>query len=104
MILKEFSKYIQQKNDDILSGKTTATKILTDWIRLVIHKNPKKHVDNIVHSEIMLAENSYGEFLLVGKSESGRILIKALYNYAQSYEQYIMSKWLQDKKASHFNK
>ena len=103
MIFNEFSKYIQSKNEDITSGKSTGTKILCDWIKIVINKNPKNHVDKIVHKEIMLAENKSGDFLIVGKSESGRILVNALYNYALSYEHYIMSKWLENKKPQDFN-
>lgn len=103
MILNEFSKYIQSKNEDITSSKATGTKILCDWIKIVINKNPKNHVDKIVHKEIMLAENKSGDFLIVGKSESGRTLVNALYNYALSYEHYIMSKWLENKKPDDFN-
>lgn len=103
MILKEFSKYLQSHNEDLISNKTTATKLLCEWIRVVINKNPKNHVDKIVHREIMLAENSIGDFFIVGKSESGRVLVNALYNFALSYEHYIMSKWLQDRKANDFS-
>ena len=104
MILSEFSKYLQSRNEDITSNRSTGTKILCDWIKLVINKNPKNNVDKIVHKEIMLAENKSGDFFIVGKSESGRVLVKALYNYALSYEHYIMSKWLEDKKANDFEK
>ncbi len=104
MILQEFSKYLQSKNDEILSGKITAVKILCDWIKYVIYKNPKNNVDKIVHKEIMLAQNKSGDFLITGKSESGRILVKALYNYALSYEHYIMSKWLENKTPDDFKK
>ena len=104
MILSEFSKYLQSRNEDITSNRSSGTKILCDWIKLVINKNPKNNVDKIVHKEIMLAENKSGDFFIVGKSESGRILVKALYNYALSYEHYIMSKWLEDKKANDFEK
>ena len=104
MILNEFSKYIQSRNADIIENKATGTKILCDWIELVINKNPKNHVDKIVHKEIMLAENPLGDFFIVGKSESGRVLVNALYNFALSYEHYIMSKWLLDKKPEDFSK
>lgn len=102
MILQEFSKYLQNYNDDIINGKTTATKLLCTWICSVIKKNPKNNVDKIVNKEIMLAENDAGDFLIVAKSESGRVLINALNNFAVSYENYILSKWLSDKKANHF--
>lgn len=104
MILSEFSKFLQQHNDEIAENKVTATKLLCDWIKLVVNKNPKNHADKIVHREIMLAENKNGDFFIVGKSESGRTLVKALYNYALSYEHYIMSRWLQDKKPNDFQK
>ncbi len=104
MILNEFSKYIQTKDSEILNNKTSATKVLCEWIKIVINKNPKSHVDKIIHKEIMLAENKSGDFLIVGKSESGRVLVNALYNYALSYEHYIMSKWLGDKTPKDFEK
>lgn len=102
MILKEFATYLQERNDDIISNKTTTTKLLCEWVKFVINKNPKNHIDKIVHKEIMLACNKSGDFLIVGKSESGRVLVNALYNFALSYEHYIMSKWLQDKKPDDF--
>lgn len=104
MILSEFSKFLQQHNQDIAENKTSATKLLCLWIKIVINKNPKNHADKIVHKEIMLAENKAGDFFIAGKSESGRTLVKALYNFALSYEHYIMSRWLQDKKPQDFNK
>lgn len=97
MILKEFATYLQERNEQIISNKTTTTKLLCEWVKFVINKNPKNHIDKIVHKEIMLACNKSGDFLIVGKSESGRVLVNALYNFALSYEHYIMSKWLQDK-------
>lgn len=102
MILKEFAKYLQENNPNLIENKTTTTKLLCDWVKLVINKNPKNHADKIVHREIMLAENKAGDFLIVGKSESGRVLVNALYNFALSYEHYIMSKWLMDKNPNDF--
>lgn len=102
MILTAFSKYLQENNEELIQNKTTATKLLCEWIKAVVYKNPKNNVDKIVHREIMLAENSTGDFLIVGKSESGRVLVNALNNFALSYENYLMSKWLADKKPHHF--
>ena len=102
MILQEFSKYLQARNEQLINNETSATKLLCEWIRFVINKNPKNHVDKIVHKEIMLAENKSGDFFIVGKSESGRVLVNALYNFALSYENYIMQKWLSDKKPEDF--
>lgn len=102
MILTAFSKYLQEHNEDLIQSHTTCTKLLCEWIKMVVYKNPKNNVDKIVHKEIMLAENSSGDFLIVGKSESGRVLINALNNFALSYENYLMSKWLADKKPHDF--
>ncbi len=102
MILKEFSKYLQDNKERITGGQTTAVKLLAAWVREIVYKNPKGHVDKIVHTEIMLAENPQGDFFIVGKSESGRVLVNALYNFALSYENYLMSRWLSDKKPDDF--
>lgn len=104
MILSEFAKYLQQYDDEIIKNKTTATKILCNWIEMVINKNPKNHVDKIVHKEIMLANNPQGDFIIIGKSNSGRVLVKALEKYALSYENFLMSRWLANKKPKDFNK
>ena len=102
MILEEFSKYLQENKERITSGEVTAVRLLTDWIKEVVYKNPKGHVDRIIHAEIMLAQNPEGDFFIVGKSESGRVLVKALYNFALSYENYLMARWLSDKKSTDF--
>jgi hypothetical protein len=102
MILQEFSKYLQTKTEEITTCQTSTTKLLCEWIKFVINKNPKNNVDKIVHKEIMLSQNKSGDFFIVGKSESGRVLVNALYNFALSYENYIMQRWLQDKKPNDF--
>ena len=102
MILSEFAKYIQQYDEEITTNKTTATQLLCNWIKLVINKNPKNHVEKIIHREILLAENKQGDFIIVGKSDSGRVLVNALQNYAISYENFLMSRWLENKKPGDF--
>ena len=92
MILKKFAEYIQTKDEEIISNKFTAINILSEWIIKTIEKKPRTHVEKIIHSEITLAKNKYNEFLIIGKSESGRVLINALYNYALSYEHYVLAK------------
>jgi len=103
MILNEFSKYLQANNELIISEKKSALKLLCEWINSVMLRNPKTNVDKIIHTEITLAKNNQGDFFITGKSDSGRVLVKALYNFALSYEQYVMQKWLEDKKPDDFN-
>ncbi len=102
MIIKEFAKYLQKHNDDLMQNKISTTRLLCKWLKHIIHKHPRTNVEKIIHCEIMLAENKSGDFLLIGKSESGRTLMNALNNFAISYENYLMSRWLEDKKPHHF--
>jgi len=101
MILSEFSKFLQSKEQEIIE-KNSCTSLLGIWIKSVLEKHPKTHVEKIIHKEITLAENKVGDYLLVAKSESGRTLTNSLYNFAMSYEQHMLRKWLLDKKANDF--
>lgn len=104
MILTEFSKYLQENDKEIVSAKITCTRLLGLWVKTIIERQPKTHVEKIIHKEITLATNKAGDFLLVAKSESGQLLTQSLYNFALSYEQHLLQKWLSDKSADDFNK
>lgn len=95
MILAEFAKYLQIHNDEILTRKTTPLKLLHDWLREVMNKKPKKHIDKIIHKEIMYCENPQGDYIIIGKSDSGRMLVSALIKFAKSYKNYNYSKWIE---------
>lgn len=95
MILAEFSKYLQEHNEELLTRQTTPIILLHEWLRTVINKNPKNNIDKIVHKEILYCENANGDYLIVGKSDSGRILVSALIKFAKSYENYNNAKWLE---------
>lgn len=95
MILAEFSKYLQEHNDELLTRKTTPLRLLHEWLRSVINKNPKNNIDKIVHKEIMYCENPQGDYLIVGKSDSGRVLVSALIKFAKSYDNYNQAKWME---------
>lgn len=102
MILKEFAKFLQEREQEIIENKS-CTSLLGHWIKNILEKKPKTNFEKIIHTEITLAKNKLGDYLLVAKSESGRKLTNALYNFALSYEQHVMNKWLQDKKPEDFN-
>lgn len=102
MILTEFSKYLQNNEQEIVDKKS-CTSLLGLWVKAILGKKPKTNVEKIIHAEISLATNKAGDYLLVAKSESGRTLTNALYNFALSYEQHVLKKWLQDKQPSDFN-
>lgn len=101
MILTEFAKFLQENEQNIIEEKS-CTNLLGGWIKSVLEKIPKTNVEKIIHQEIALAQNKVGDYLLVAKSESGRILTNALYNFALSYEQHVMTKWIQDKRPEDF--
>lgn len=101
MILEEFSKFLQSKEQEIIEKKS-CTSLLGQWIKSVLERKPKNNVEKIIHAEISLAKNKIGDYLLIAKSESGRTLTNALYNFALSYEQHLLKKWLQNKKPDDF--
>lgn len=102
MIITEFAKFLQEHEHEIIEKKS-CTSLLGQWIKSVLERKPKNNVEKIIHTEIALAKNKAGDYLLVAKSESGRTLTNALYNFALSYEQHVLNKWLQDKKPGDFN-
>ena len=81
MILSEFSKFLQEHDDEIIKNKTTLS-LLTAWILSVLEKPAQTNVEKVIHQEIDFYQNKAGDFFLVAKSESGRKLTQALYNYA----------------------
>ena len=95
MILAEYSKFLQMHNDELLTRQTTPLKLLHVWLKSVINKNPKTNIDKIIHKEIMYCENNNGDYLIVGKSDSGRVLVSALIKFAKSYDNYNQAKWLE---------
>jgi hypothetical protein len=95
MILAEYAKFLQSHNEALLTHKTTPLKLLPVWIKTVIEKNPKSNVEKIVHKEIMYAQNENGDYIIVGKSDSGRVLVSALIKFAKSYDNYTHSKWME---------
>lgn len=102
MILAEFAKFLQSKEQEIIDKKS-CTNILGHWIKSVLERQPKNNVEKIIHAEISIAKNKVGDYLLIAKSDSGRVLTNALYNFTLSYEQHVLNKWLQDKKPSDFS-
>ena len=96
MILKEFSKYLRENKEQ------NSVKLLNEWIIKRL-KNPSlEKVDNILKTELYYAENNKKKTLIIAKSETGRTLLKALYNFSLRFEQYKLAKFLHDKKSNDF--
>lgn len=103
MIIAEFAKYLQEHNEELLTRKTTPLMLLHEWLRTVINKNPKNNIDKIIHKEILYCENENGDYLIVGKSDSGRVLVSALIKFAKSYANYNYAKWMEITEKSYQN-
>lgn len=101
MIIAEFAKFLQQHDKEIIENKSTCN-LLCSWVMGILERKPKNNVEKILHTEIACAKNECDEFFLVAKSKSGQKLTQALYNFALSYEQHLMRKWLENKNASDF--
>lgn len=97
MILKEFSEYLQQNIDK------SSVLLLNEWLKEKIETPARTNIDRVIQTEIYIAKNKMQDTLLIGKSDSGRKLIKVLYNFALSFEQQKIARFLHDKKANDFN-
>jgi len=98
MILQKFSDFLKEHD------KISATKALFLWLCSRKNSNPLENTDKIINKELYFAKNKRNDVLIIAKSDSGRNLMKSLYNFALSFEQYKLAKWLHDKKSSDFNK
>lgn len=99
MIIKAFATHLQSLENDEPSIASLST-----WVKKILESKPENNVERIIHHEIELSKNNLGVFVLIGKSESGRILIDSLYNFALSYDQQRFSRWVHSSKPSDFNK
>ena len=82
MILKEFAKFLQanQEKDSVF--------LMNIWLQEKLKTPTHDIIGRIIQQELYFAKNKNGSFLILGKNESGRILMKSLYNFSLSYENY----------------
>lgn len=98
MIIKAFSEYIKEFDDS-----KSATVLLVEWLKQNLSKSPEDNIKKVIHKEIAFINDENGEFKYIGKSKSGQVLLKSLYNFALSYEQQKFTRWVHKLKASDFN-
>lgn len=96
MILREFSDFL--KNNE----QKSSVSLLFVWLKTKIEMPAKNNIDKILQKEIYIAKNKIGNILFIGKSPSGRRLIESLYNFALSFEQQKMARWIHNQKANNF--
>lgn len=75
MILKYFSQHLQSTN------KEPTFEELILWLKERLELPPKCHEDKIIQAEIYLAQSQNGNICLLGKSKTGRNLVRSLYHY-----------------------
>ncbi len=86
MILKEFAKFLQENSDK------DSVFLMNVWLQEKLKTPTHELTGKIIQQELYLAKNKNGSFIILGKNESGRILMKTLYNFSLSYEHYKQSK------------
>ena len=96
MILKELSKYLQENKN------RNSVNLLNEWIIERLKKPSLNKIDNILKTELYYAENNNGKTLIIAKSETGRTLLNALYNFSLSFEQYKFAKFIHNKNSTDF--
>ena len=96
MILKEFSKYLQENKEK------NSVELLNEWLLKRLINPSLNKIDNIIKAELYLAKNNNDKTLIIAKSDTGRTLLNALYNFSLSFEQYKLAKFLHDKKSTDF--
>lgn len=92
MILKEFSKYLQENKEQ------SAVVLLNKWLIERLKKPSLDKIDIIIKTELYYAENNNKKTFIIAKSETGRTLLNALYNFALSFERHKSAKHLHEKK------
>lgn len=96
MILQEFSDFLKQNE------KKPSVSLLFAWLKIKIESPALTNVDKIIQKEIYIAKNKLGNSLFIGKYPSGRNLIQSLYNFALSFEQQKMARWIHNQTANNF--
>lgn len=97
MIIKAFSDYLKDFSPEI-----PPVILLSRWLKDKLQKPPEDNVDRVIHQEIAYLKNKRGIFTLIGKSDSGRLLLESMYNFALSYEHQNFSRWVHKIKPKDF--
>lgn len=114
MILEAFAKYLHGADQTV-----PAQSILARWLWERLTIPPESIADRVLRSEISIQltdrrspKTAASRFQLPGlpgyvfgaSTDSGRKLLRSLYEYASSYEQQRWSRWVHCVKASDFNR
>ncbi|MGN0192866.1 MAG: hypothetical protein ACI4CY_05015 [Candidatus Gastranaerophilaceae bacterium] len=84
------------------NSKFSCVKLLNEWLVKKLRSVPISNVDKIICNELFLATNKKGATLIIAKRESGRKLLRALYNFSLSYEHYRFARRTHEVRPSNF--
>ncbi len=112
MILEAFAKYLHDAEASL-----PASSVLARWLWERLTLPAETAVDKVLRTEIEIEiaqprRKRVGRpteapdtpnFVFSASSESGKRLLKSLYEYAMSYEQQKWARWVHRVKASDFN-
>jgi hypothetical protein len=116
LILEAFAKYLHAADP-----KTPSTEVLAQWLIERLSSAPRNNVDRVVHCEMAMlktGKNSVEQrlrdvvkqpvdlsaYTFKGKSDSGKRLLRSLYEYCLSYDSQKWSRFVHNLKASDFNR
>ena len=117
MILEAFAAYLHAADPNVC-----ATDVLARWLWERLTAPPTNNVDRVLHCEMAISAakptgreanqdflpryeraGARQAYIFKGTSESGRRLLKSLYEYCLSYEQQKWARFVHGLKASDFN-
>jgi len=117
VILEAFAEYLHAAEPNL-----RATEVLSQWLWQKLNADPITNVDRVLHCELSISvakasnketaeqpnlkyRRQAGEraYTFKGTSESGKRLLRSLYEYCCSYDQQKWSRWVHTLKASDFN-
>lgn len=112
MILEAFAQYLHEADPEL-----PAPAVLARWLWERLSVPGQTIVDKVLRCEISIGKPTQigkhalrldagtggPSYVFQGRSESGRRLLNALYQYSLSYEQQKWNRWVHRVKASDFN-
>lgn len=113
LILEAFAEYLHGADP-----RMPATDVLAQWLWKRLSAPPITNVDRVLHCEMaicqvpeskkgavsldMIGEKKAVTYVFRGTSDSGKRLLRSLYEYCQSYDQQRWARWVHNLKASDF--
>lgn len=98
MIIKAFAEELNKQDK-----KPSPLIFLDKWLKEILAKKPENHVENIIHTELSVTKITDNSSLITTNSESGEVLLNALYQFCLSYENFLFARWLHEKNASNLD-